>query len=95
MGTTLDIDTISDLTAARDSALAEVRRLARMLRESAGTAFEARIEDALCGAMDAHHEAENALRLAESGWEETHPHPAGAIHPNDAYSAELWRRGRS
>jgi hypothetical protein len=82
------------LVAARDAALAEVKRLAGMLRNAADTAFEAQIEDSLCGAMDRHHEAENALRLYRDGYEETYPHPAGKIHPNDAYSAELWRRGR-
>jgi hypothetical protein len=89
----MESSTLTVLVDARDAALKEVKRLARMLRQSAGTVFEASIEDSLCGAMDRHHEAENALRLYRDGYEETYPHPAGAIHPNDAYSAELWRRG--
>lgn len=88
-------DTIHDLTVARDRALATVRKLARMLRELPDISpLSAQVENDLCEAMDRHAEAENALRLAVYGFEETHPHPAGRIHPNDAYAAELSRRGR-
>lgn len=90
----VDSPTLENLVAARDAALAEVKRLARALREFADTPFESLIEDMLCSAMDSHHAAENALRLYRHGYEETYPHPAGAIHPSDPYSRVLSARGR-
>lgn len=87
-------DTITELTKARDRALRAVRDLAKQLRIlRVDSPLEPRIETALCEAMDVHGAAENALRLAESGYEETYTHPAGGVHPTDAYSCTLSRRG--
>ena len=94
MGTTMiHSDTIRDLRNARDNALATVRELARKLRSMGEiNPLACIVENDLCIAMDAHAEAENALRLALYGFEETNPHPAGRVHPGDAYSAQLSRR---
>ena len=93
MGTNAHTDTVTDLRNARDAALALVRELAAELRSLPAGVLADLCEADLCGAMDDHHKAENALRLAESGYEETHPHPAGGVHPTDAYSRILSRRG--
>ena len=93
MTNTAHTDTISDLTRARDIALATVRELAAELRSLPAGVLSDLCEADLCEAMDIHHKAENALRFAESGYEETYPHPAGGVHPTDAYSRVLSRRG--
>lgn len=96
MGTTTltaHTDTISDLRATRDHALVTVRKLASMLRGFSDIhPLTVRVEDDLCVAMDKHADAENALRLAVDGYEETYSHPAGGVHPTDAYSSTLLRR---
>lgn len=91
---TLPLPTVSDLRAQRDEALRNMKSAAKALRKAVGTPFEAMAEDTLCQAMDDHKRAENRLRLAESGYEETYPHPAARIHPTDAYSRQLVARGR-
>ncbi len=97
MGTNTDIvhcDTITELTKARDRAVRAVRDLAKQLRIlRVDSPLEDRIESDLCDAMDVHAKAENALRLAVDGYEETYKHPAGGVHPTDAYSHTLSGRG--
>lgn len=86
-------DTIRDLRNARDRALATVKQLASKLRNMGDdNPLSVIVENDLCLAMDAHAEAENSLRFAVDGFEETHPHPAGRVHPGDAYAAQLRRR---
>jgi hypothetical protein len=86
-------DTVTELRNARDRALATVKQLASKLRSMGeSNPLACIVENDLCIAMDAHAEAENALRLALYGFEETHPHPAGRVHPGDAYAAKLRRR---
>ncbi len=93
MGMNTHTDTITELTATRDQSIATVRKLARMLRGLSDIhPLSARVEDDLCVAMDEHADAENALRLAVDGYEETYSHPAGGVHPTDAYSGTLLRR---
>ena len=94
MGTNAHTDTISALSSARDAALATVKELAAELRSLPAGVLADLCEADLCGAMDEHHKAENALRLAVDGYEETYPHPMGGVHPTDGYSAQLSRRGR-
>jgi hypothetical protein len=86
-------DTISALIIARDVALATVRELAAELRSLPEGTLADLCEADLCEAMEIHAEAENAVRLAVDGYAETHPHPAGSVHPGDAYAAILSRRG--
>jgi hypothetical protein len=94
MGTTMiHSDTIRDLRNARDRALAIVKQLASKLRQMGeSNPLACIVENDLCVAMDAHADAENALRLAVDGYEETFPHPAGRIHPGDGYAAKLTGR---
>lgn len=86
-------DTVTDLTAARDAALATVKELAAEVKSLDDSSPLMPLAEAdLCETMEIHADAENALRLAVDGYEETYSHPMGGVHPGDAYSGTLCSR---
>lgn len=93
MGTNnVHADTISELTTKRDAALSLVRELAAELKSMDDGVLADLCEADLCDSMDLHADAENALRLAVDGYEETYSHPMGGVHPTDGYAFQLRSR---
>lgn len=94
MGTNnIHADTTADLREALACKNAELEKLrAEALSLDAGDPLLPLVEHDFVTVLEERNEAADDLREAEYGYRNTYPHPAGGVHPGDAYAAQLRRR---